>query len=98
MIRALVIFGISGLLLTACASEEHMAMIYGEGFVAVNEDGEEVICRYESATGSRLAEQVCRTRAELEAEERETEHMLDRRNHGQDFVPLPRPPSGFGGQ
>ena len=95
--RTLMLAGVSALLLTACASEEHMAMMYGEGFVAVNEDGEEVICRYESATGSRLAEQVCRTRAELEAEERESEHMLSRRNHGQDYVPQAQPSSGFGG-
>ena len=97
MFKKYAFIGAAGLLMASCASEEHKAMIYGEEFVAVNENGEEVVCRYESAIGSRLAGQVCRTRAEIEAEEQEAEHSLNRRNHGQDYVPLPRPPSGFGG-
>lgn len=94
------IAGLAALFAVGCASAEFQAELQqaDEEFIAINENGEEVVCRYERAMGTRLAERVCKTREQIENERAEQRQGLDRRNAGPDGSNLPRtPPGGFGG-
>lgn len=58
----------AGLLCAACETSDNMASTSGNTKVAVNEEGEEMICRSERVTGELVRREICKTRAQIEDE------------------------------
>ncbi|WP_022699436.1 hypothetical protein [Euryhalocaulis caribicus] len=58
----------AGLLCAACETSDNMASDSGNTKVAVNEDGEEMVCRSERVTGELVRREICKTRAQIKEE------------------------------